>query len=271
MLGRLSNNRCTDPKRCRTCDSDHCNEAAAGQDAANYCFKVAGERALYIRREQTGFMALCEAGGCSTSIDSSGLVSRGCAADKNADSIVCKGFLCNRQIAGITCFTCQPTDPNCVFSQHEGPFETCPPQYKGCYTKILGDSSVERGCALERTPNTTINDGSVYIFCDESNVCNRHSTIKHSCHCYQLNVDLKPNRTMKRGLWRIQTRQGWLFETCPDIDGLPACYVHTSYMRINFGCVKDLNNYQLVNYHRGDLIDSLNLCDGHYCNYLPDV
>lgn len=74
-----------------------------------------------------------------------------------------------------------------------------------------------------------------------------------------------------KGVWKFPTNQGWLFESCPDVLGLPTCYLHMTYWRIDFGCVSELTHYHLTHYQRGHIYGSLNLCDGHYCNMVPDL
>lgn len=172
-------------------------------------------------------------------------------------------------MGGIYCFSCQPTDPNCVFSQHEGPFEMCSPPHLGCYTRTFKDNSVQRGCAKVLADNTTL--GSSYVFCNHSSLCNGESTKSHSCHLLQLNVAFRPPTPIPAEYWSRPTQQGWMFESCPDVEGLPACYVQVNGKHLIYGCTRDLTDYRLVTYQRGSLIYTLNLCDGHYCNLLPDV
>lgn len=273
-MGRNSHHRCTDGKRCRICHSDLCTDLIAAKKRS-VCYHTTGVHGVYIRHNQVDFMDMCVevAHICSFQLHSDGSVTRGCA-HKDTPQVdglqLCDKDLCNRQMGGIYCYTCMPTDPNCVFSQHEGPFELCrPPKHLGCFTLIYSDSSVERGCASKTSDNTTI--GGTYIFCNEASLCNEETTKHHACHYLQLNVAFEPTSFVPAEFWQKPTQLGWAFEGCRDMQGLPPCYMkHDTRVR-TYGCTRDLIAYDLVTYMRGTNIHNLNFCDGHYCNVLPDA
>lgn len=207
---------------------------------------------------------------CGFKIESDGQVVRGCMSPTVTDAKLCATDKCNRQIAGIYCFTCQTTDPNCVFSQHEGPFELCLLPNNGCYTRISEDNTAERGCANSGDV-PTMATGEQYIFCNHSGLCNGATTKYHSCNFLQLNLGFGPSVEVPKEYWRKSKQQGWLFESCPDVEGLPACYLLSDFKLLTYGCTRDLTDYQLVSYQRGLIIGSYIFCDGHYCNALPEL
>lgn len=272
-MGRNSKQPCLDGKRCRVCHSDLCTFLIEQKQRLT-CYHTEGIDGVYVRRHQMDYMDICGSDGdfCSFQLKADGSVKRGCAANTTAqvDGLqLCSTDLCNRQLGGIYCFKCQPTDPNCVFSQHEGPFALCrPPEHRGCYTRVFADSSVERGCGAVTWDNTTL--GSVYHFCDGASLCNGETTKSHSCHFLQLNVAFRPLTPVPHEHWQRPTHTGWMFESCPDSEGLPACYMKTGYKVLTYGCTRDLTDYDLVTYQRGSLFFALNFCDGHYCNLLPE-
>lgn len=266
-LGRFQQDNCLDNRRCLICRSDLCNSQENMKRL--FCYHTKGPEGFYIRKQQVDFMDMCEANQeyCITTIED-GTVTRGCGTGNEPNSKKCKGNLCNRHVGGIYCYSCKTGDPNCEFSQREGPFEFCTPPNIGCYTRILGDSSVERGCAVSPFDNTTIDQ--TYIFCNEINLCNRKSTKFHSCHNYEMNLSYRPTFSVDTHLLHIKTQQGWLFETCVDEDGLPACYTMTTKDLITFGCTNEISLLKFMIYRRGIIIgNNIVLCDGHYCNYMP--
>lgn len=253
------------------CHSEGCQNLVRNKGRL-ICYHTTGPEGFYVRRNQMDFSDVCRNEGdvCSFQMLPSGSVVRGCAP-KNAGGeglILCSSHRCNWQIGGIYCFTCQATDPNCVFSQHEGPLEMCAPPSMGCFTRIFDDSSVQRGCAKVRD-NTTL--GSRYVFCDDASLCNKATTKSHSCHILQLNVAFRPPRPVPPAYWKTPTQTGWMFESCPDVNGFPACYMRVTHKTIVYGCTADLANYELVGYQRASQVPAINLCDGHYCNSLPDI
>lgn len=269
--GRILRHGCTDGKRCKICRSEGCSHDELHERLA--CYHTTGVKGLYIRRHQVDYMDLClnPEEKCFFKMDNKGVVTRGCidGGTKETGVELCGDHLCNRQMAAIYCFTCQTTDPNCVFSQHEGPFELCPPPNIGCYTRIYKDNSVERGCAKERNQNVTAGDS--FIFCNEGGLCNGKTTKYHSCNHLQLNLNFGPNIPVPQEYWQKTQEQGWLFESCPDTEGLPPCYLKNEYKMLIYGCTRDLTDYELVTYERGSMIPELNLCGGHYCNALPEL
>lgn len=270
--GRLSNHQCLDGKHCLLCRGEDCQYNIIVEKRL-VCYHTTGPEGYYIRKWQVDHQDMCANPGdlCSFQAFRNGTVLRGCANSKTTDRTIqlCSTNLCNRQIAGIYCFTCQPTDPNCVFSQHDGPIELCPPIHLGCFTRILKDSSVQRGCARTAFDNSTLE--STYIFCNSSNLCNGKTTKSHSCNLLQLNVAFRPHTPVPDEYWLKPTDDGWMFEACEDVDGLPACYMKYDQKLLEYGCTKDLSYYGLVKYTRGAIVADLNFCDGHYCNALPDA
>lgn len=235
------------------------------------CYHTTGPEGWYVRKNQIDYVELCRNAGdmCYTQWNADLTVTRGCGTAKarSVSRIVCKGNLCNTKPATRYCFTCLRSDPNCVFSQLNGPFELCPLATTSCYTRIFRDNSVERGCSVV---NMTIED-SECITCDDRNLCNGETTKHHSCHMLQLNVDFKPLTWVPDAYWKWPTEQGWMFESCPDVEGLPACYAMVSFRRLRYGCTSDLAMYGLLAYKTGSIIEDMNFCDGHYCNFLPYV
>lgn len=235
------------------------------------CYNSTGPEGYYIRYNQMDHMDVCEKKEqvCGFKLGENGEVIRGCMSPDEKNAQLCSTDKCNRQLAGIYCFTCQTTDPNCVFSQHEGPFEMCLHPHKGCYTRIYKDNSVERGCALREDEKVT--PGDQYIFCNYSGLCNGVTTKYHSCNFLQLNLNFTPKASIPDEYWQKPKQQGWLFESCADVEGFPACYLYSGKKYLEYGCTKDLTDYTLVNYQRGSNLFQIALCDGHYCNHLPEL
>lgn len=273
-MGRNSNHRCSDGKRCRICHSEHCTTSIQNKER-RVCYHTTGINGVYIRHNQVDFMDICGTKGdlCSFQLHSDGSVTRGCAPSNTpqVDGLkLCNTDLCNKQMGGIYCYTCMPTDPNCVFSQHEGPFKLCrPPEHLGCFTRIFADSSVERGCASKTSDDTII--GATYTFCNGASLCNEETTKYHSCNYLQLNVAFAPTSNVPDKYWQKPTQMGWAFEGCTDVEGLPPCFMRRDTKVLTYGCTRDVVEYDLVTYMRGSNLRNLNFCDGHYCNVLPDA
>lgn len=177
---------CNDFRRCLRCSSDFCN--TKGNMTRRYCYKTTGDEGLYIRKNQLDFMEMCpkKETHCYTAISADGKVRRDCGkGDGQKNAVVCQTHLCNRQPAAIYCFVCPTADPNCVFSQStEARVIHCRrPEFVGCYSRISGDGSVERGCAKTRTEDRL---DSTYLFCDNRMLCNGKSTKWHSCYLYKV-------------------------------------------------------------------------------------
>lgn len=239
-----------------------------------YCYHTTGPEGYYIRHEQLDYMDMCAKGQtqCVTIIDKEH-VWRGCAnGTEPATAIKCTGNLCNTVRAATYCFNCTISDPNCVFSQGDGrQFAFCGPQFLGCYTRIYGDGSVTRGCALKK--EDPILD-TVYNFCDDVKLCNDKTTKMHSCHLYNaLIYDMPQLPSFVKRQW--VTREGIAFETCPDEFGLPACYTRTYMIRRQAyhqsGCTNEISVAAFIHFRRGfgDTQSDTIMCDGHYCNQLP--
>lgn len=268
-MGRTLIDSCTDAKRCKICHYDKCN----GYDRLA-CYSTNGTDSLYIRRGQVDKMDTCAREEVCSFRVFEGNVTRGCRSmgigPPRPGETICNATLCNRQIASIYCFTCQVTDPNCVFSQHDGPFELCLLGTIGCFTRIFKDNSVSRGCAQTRNdPNNST--AYEFVFCAHSNLCNGQTTKFHSCNFLQLNLAFLPNIEVPQEYWEKPQQQGWAFESCPDSEGLPACYMKSDFRELTYGCTNDLADYDLVSYQRGSLFPKFTFCDGHYCNTLPDI
>lgn len=272
VMGRQSTTPCLDGLRCLICRSKDC-QTLIKQEKRLVCYHTQGPEGFYVRLGQVDYMDMCPDEGdmCSMEINKDGIITRGCASGVRVAErqLLCYSHLCNRQLAGIYCYTCQRTDPNCVFSQHEGPFEMCLPPHLGCFTRTFEDNSVERGCAMERTDTQTLS--STYHFCDHAGLCNAESTKRHSCNFLQLNVAFRPPTHVPDEFWQWPTEMGWMFESCRDVASLPACYLKVSNKHRVYGCTSDLADYELTSYQTGSLFLDLNFCDGHYCNLLPDI
>lgn len=270
VLGRLSNHPCFS-RRCLICHSYKCGHVVKDQNHL-VCYHTSGPEGVYIRRGQLDFADMCTERNelCSFQVLPDNTVKRGCALPAaEADGVIlCDTHLCNTFIAGLYCYTCQATDPNCVFSQHEGPFEMCPPPALGCFTRIFVDNSVQRGCAYTKSDDSSLS--SVFEFCDTSSLCNGKSMRSHSCHFLQVGMSFQPPVNIPQKYLRDSTQTGWLFESCVDEMGLPACYLKVDIKNLTYGCTADLSTYELVSYKRGMLLPSMIFCDGHYCNEQPE-
>lgn len=281
-LGRSKHNYCNDFQRCRLCRSDLCNTRDNYTSLFCYHTPPGDYHSMHIRKDQLDFMDMCEGKHkyCITIIDEAKkTVMRGCGDGTEKGALRCQGHLCNNQSMLTYCFTCNLGDPNCVFSQgKDSHWSECEFSNVGCFTRIYGDGSVERGCTKNKTD--TVLD-TTYWYCDNKILCNGLSTKRHSCNMFNGGLYDKPQTPdFLKDPWA--TRNGFFFASCPDNLNLPACYTRTymevvnknvSKYRLQSGCTKDITELQFLEYDRSTTRSMLEfgttLCDGHYCNKLP--